>query len=86
MTRIGIVTEQPGETRVAATPQTAGKLRALGYDITVETGAGHGSSFPDASYEASGASIVDRNTAWSADIVLKVAAPTGDVVRCIRHR
>ncbi|WP_447946177.1 Re/Si-specific NAD(P)(+) transhydrogenase subunit alpha [Microbacterium lacticum] len=77
MTRIGIVTEQPGETRVAATPQTAGKLRALGYDITVETGAGHGSSFPDASYEASGASIVDRDTAWSADIVLKVAAPTG---------
>lgn len=77
MTRIGIVTEQPGETRVAATPQTAGKLRALGYDITVETGAGHGSSFPDASYEASGASIVDRDTAWTADIVLKVAAPTG---------
>ena len=77
MTRIGIVTEQAGETRVAATPQTAGKLRALGYDITVETGAGHGSSFPDASYEASGASIVDRDTAWSADIVLKVAAPTG---------
>ncbi|WP_288785085.1 Re/Si-specific NAD(P)(+) transhydrogenase subunit alpha [uncultured Microbacterium sp.] len=77
MTRIGIVTEQPGETRVAATPQTAGKLRALGYDITVETGAGHGSSFPDASYEASGASIVDRDTAWSADIVLKVSAPTG---------
>ena len=77
MTRIGIVTEQPGETRVAATPQTAGKLRALGYDITVETGAGHGSSFPDASYEASGAAIVDRDTAWSADIVLKVAAPTG---------
>ena len=68
MTRIGIVTEQPGETRVAATPQTAAKLRALGYDIVVETSAGHESSFPDASYEASGAAIVDRATAWgSAD-------------------
>lgn len=76
MTRIGIVTEQPGETRVAATPQTAAKLRALGYDIVVETSAGHESSFPDASYEASGAAIVDRATAWGSDIVLKVAAPT----------
>ena len=76
MTRIGIVTEQPGETRVAATPQTAAKLRALGYDIVVESGAGHESSFPDASYEASGAAIVDRATAWGSDIVLKVAAPT----------
>ena len=46
MTRIGIVTEQPGETRVAATPQTAAKLRALGYDIVVETSAGHEWSFP----------------------------------------
>ena len=76
MTRIGIVTEQPGETRVAATPQTAAKLRTLGYDIVVETSAGHESSFPDASYEASGAAIVDRATAWGSDIVLKVAAPT----------
>ncbi len=76
MTRIGIVTEQPGETRVAATPQTAAKLRALGYDIVVESGAGHESSFPDASYEASGAAIVDRATAWGSDIVLKVTAPT----------
>lgn len=80
MTRIGIVTEQPGETRVAATPQTVGKIRALGYDVVVEQGAGHESSFPDASYEASGATIVDRATAWASDIVLKVAAPTPDEI------
>ena len=80
MTRIGIVTEQPGETRVAATPQTVGKIRALGYDVVVEQGAGHESSFPDASYEASGAAIVDRATAWASDIVLKVAAPTPDEI------
>ena len=70
MTRIGIVTEQPGETRVAATPQTAAKLRALGYDIVVESSAGHESSFPDAAYEASGAAIVDRATAWGSAIGL----------------
>lgn len=84
MTRIGIVTEQPGETRVAATPQTVGKIRALGYDVVVEHGAGHGSSFPDASYEASGATIASRTDAWGADIVLKVAAPTADEIALLQ--
>ena len=35
MTRIGIVTEQPGENRVATTPTTVPKLLALGYDVVV---------------------------------------------------
>ena len=29
-----------GETRVAATPETVKKLKSLGLDVTVETGAG----------------------------------------------
>ena len=32
MTRIGVVREQDGETRVAATPDTVAKIVALGYD------------------------------------------------------
>lgn len=76
MTRIGIVAEAPGETRVAATPTTVPKLIALGYDVVVEAGAGEGSSFPDASYEASGARIVDGDEAWAASVVLKVNAPS----------
>ncbi|WP_243077227.1 Re/Si-specific NAD(P)(+) transhydrogenase subunit alpha [Microbacterium sp. SS28] len=80
MARIGIVAEQAGETRVAATPSTVEKLRGLGYDVIVERGAGSASAFPDAAFEASGAALVDRADAWHADIVLKVDAPTPDEV------
>jgi H+-translocating NAD(P) transhydrogenase subunit alpha len=78
--RIGIVAERPGETRVAATPATVHKLHALGYETVVEAGAGAASAFPDAAYEASGSAVVDGATAWSADVVLKVNAPTPDEV------
>ncbi|MBW9122441.1 Re/Si-specific NAD(P)(+) transhydrogenase subunit alpha [Microbacterium trichothecenolyticum] len=76
MTRIGIVAEAPGETRVAATPTTVLKLIALGYDVVVEAGAGAGSSFPDAAFAHAGATVVDGATAWASPIVLKVNAPT----------
>ncbi|MDW4571393.1 Re/Si-specific NAD(P)(+) transhydrogenase subunit alpha [Microbacterium sp. M3] len=76
MTRIGIVAEAPGETRVAATPTTVPKLIALGYDVVVEAGAGVASSFPDAAYTAAGATVVSGSEAWLSPIVLKVNAPT----------
>ncbi|WP_374312915.1 Re/Si-specific NAD(P)(+) transhydrogenase subunit alpha [Microbacterium sp.] len=75
MTRIGIVAEAPGENRVAATPTTVPKIIALGYEVVVESGAGAGSSFPDAAYAAAGASVVDADTAWASPIILKVNAP-----------
>ncbi|MFH8251113.1 Re/Si-specific NAD(P)(+) transhydrogenase subunit alpha [Microbacterium sp. B2969] len=76
MSRIGIVAELPGETRVSATPSTVGKLIALGYDVVVEAGAGQASAFPDDAYRDAGGAVVDCATAWQADIVLKVDAPT----------
>jgi len=76
MARIGIVRERDGETRVAASPTTVGKIRALGYDVSVEAGAGAASSFPDAAYTATGATIATRDETWGADVVLSVAAPT----------
>ncbi len=60
MTRIGIVGEQAGETRVSATPVTIEKLAGLGYEVVVERGAGAASAFPDADFERAGAAIVDR--------------------------
>lgn len=65
----------PGETRVAATPETVKKLKAQGHDVCVESGAGVASSAPDDLYRAAGASIVDAAGAWAADLVLKVRAP-----------
>ena len=76
MTRIGIVAEQEGETRVSATPATAAKLQDLGYEVVVERGAGERSAFPDTAYAEAGALLVSGDEAWAAPIVLKVDAPT----------
>lgn len=76
MTRIGVVTEQRPETRVAATPATVKQLIALGYEVVVEAGAGGRSAFPDDAYVAAGAGLVDGGVAFASDLVLKVNAPT----------
>ncbi|MDP4585805.1 MAG: Re/Si-specific NAD(P)(+) transhydrogenase subunit alpha [Microbacteriaceae bacterium] len=80
MTQLGIVNEGDGETRVSATPETVGKLLALGYDVVVEKGAGSRSSCPDDQYEKAGARLVTRKVAWSSQIVMKVNAPTDDEI------
>ena len=56
---IGIPREtRPGETRVAATPETVKKLAASGaHKIVVEGGAGQGLRIPDADYVAAGATV-----------------------------
>ena len=74
---IGIPKESlQGETRVAATPDTVGKLLKLGFDVAVQSGAGALASFDDASYEAAGAKVVNEKEAWKADIIFKLNAPT----------
>ena len=77
---IGIPREtRPGETRVAATPETIRKLTASGkHAVIVESGAGVASSVPDDAYEAVGARIGGAAEALGADLVLKVRAPTSD--------
>jgi H+-translocating NAD(P) transhydrogenase subunit alpha len=77
--RIGVPRESSnGETRVAATPPTVKQLVALGYEVTVECGAGALASFPDEAYREAGAELGDAEKAWSADIVFRVNAPTDD--------
>ena len=80
---IGIVRESaPGETRVAGTPATVAQLLKLGYRVAVETGAGEKSSFTDEAYAEAGAEVTDTATAWGADVVLKVNAPsTGEIAQ-----
>jgi NAD(P) transhydrogenase subunit alpha len=74
---IGVPAEsKPGEARVAATPRTVAQLVQLGYDVAVERGAGARASFADEAYAAADARVVDRDEAWTADLVLKVNAPT----------
>jgi proton-translocating NAD(P)+ transhydrogenase subunit alpha len=76
--QIGIPAEtRPGETRVAATPETVKKLAAGGrHAILVQSGAGVAASVPDREFEAAGAKIVPGAQDLSAaDIVLKVRGP-----------
>jgi NAD(P) transhydrogenase subunit alpha len=64
------------ETRVALTPETAKKLAGLGFEVTVEAGAGERSRIPDTQYAAAGAQVGAAKAAGSADVILKVRRPT----------
>ena len=76
--KIAIVKERrPHETRVAATPETVKKLKALGADVTIEAGAGTAASYTDQAYSDAGATIApDAASAFAAgDIVFKIQRP-----------
>ncbi|OAQ21949.1 Formate/glycerate dehydrogenase catalytic domain-like protein, partial [Linnemannia elongata AG-77] len=73
---IGIPLETyPGETRIAATPETVSKLVAQGHRVTVQKDAGARAWFSDQAFLMAGAEIGDVRTAFAADLVLKVRAP-----------
>ena len=75
--KIGIPAEtRTGETRVAATPETVKKLIAAKHQVIVQSGAGVAASITDEAFVAAGASIGSAADALSADLVLKVRAPS----------
>ena len=83
--RIGVPLEtRPGETRVAATPETVKKLTAQGHQVVIQSGAGIGASQPDSAYEAVGATIGSAADAFGAEIVLKVRSPQEDELRQLK--
>jgi proton-translocating NAD(P)+ transhydrogenase subunit alpha len=73
----------PGETRIAATPQTVGQLIKLGYEVVVETGAGATSSFSDEAFTEAGADVASAEQVWAADVVLKVNAPDNEEIAAL---
>jgi NAD(P) transhydrogenase subunit alpha len=73
--RIAVAREtDPGEDRVAATPDTVKKMKALGAEVAVEPGAGVKSGVLDADYAAAGATVT-QDAVRDADVVLKVRRP-----------
>ncbi|MDX8385289.1 MAG: Re/Si-specific NAD(P)(+) transhydrogenase subunit alpha [Gallionella sp.] len=86
--RIGIPAEtSTGEKRVATVPDVVVKLIKLGFQVSVESGAGDGSNFSDDTYRDAGADITDgAGNIWSgSDIVLKVTVPTSAEVELMRE-
>ena len=72
----------PGETRVAAIPETVKALAALGLAVSTEPGAGEGSHFLDAAFEDNGAThegAIPANTT----LLLTVRGVTADEVQTI---
>ena len=75
--KIAVLKESaPGETRVAATPETVKKIVGLGHSVSVQAGAGVGASAPDDQYAAAGATISADGGIGEADLVVKVRRPT----------
>ncbi|HEY0429190.1 MAG TPA: Re/Si-specific NAD(P)(+) transhydrogenase subunit alpha [Pyrinomonadaceae bacterium] len=88
MVRIGIPKEiHPGERRVAATPQTVLRLKKLGFEVAIETGAGREIDCYDSTYKEAGAVIVnDAKELWaSSDVVIKVRPPEQNETDLLRE-
>ena len=64
----------PLEPRVAASPDTVKKFKALGAEVVIETGAGIKSGVPDAEFTAAGATV-SADALKDADIIIKVKRP-----------
>jgi len=86
--RIGVPKEAaPGERRVALVPESVKKLIQVGYDVSIEAGAGETAGYPDAAYRDAGAAAETDSASLlgSADLVLKVGAPTAAEVSSMRQ-
>jgi NAD(P) transhydrogenase subunit alpha len=87
MTAIAVIKERlNGETRVAAVPETVKKLIGSGFSVVFEAGAGESATYPDADYQAAGATIVPTAQAAlsAADVLLKVRAPSETEAAALR--
>ena len=71
----------PGEQRVALTPaNVSALLKKQGVEIIIERGAGDIAGYPDSTYEAAGAKLVDRDEVFSsAQVVLQVQTPGSNI-------
>jgi alanine dehydrogenase len=86
--KVGVPTEiKPDEYRVALTPAGARELAEHGHDVLIQSGAGEGSSIPDAEYAAQGARLVATapEVFAEAELVLGVKEPQPSEVELLRR-
>jgi NAD(P) transhydrogenase subunit alpha len=84
--KVAVVKETaPGERRVALVPEMVARLRDAGLDVLIESGAGDGAWFADASYAQAGATITSRDELVSgADVLLMVTRPEDALLAALR--
>jgi H+-translocating NAD(P) transhydrogenase subunit alpha len=79
--KIGVPKESAdGERRVALIPDAVRSLKGKELEVGVESGAGEGAGHPDSQYQEVDAEIGGADSAWGADVVVKVAVPTADEI------
>lgn len=86
--KIGIPKERySGESRVAITPDVAAKILTLGFELTLESGAGAAASFSDAAYQQVGVNLEpDAKRLWTnSDVIIKVRAPDNDEIHYLNN-
>jgi alanine dehydrogenase len=86
--KVGIPSEvKNNEFRVAITPAGVFEFTRAGHQVSVQAGAGVGSSISDADYAAAGATILpSADDVWgSADLVLKVKEPIAEEYHRMRE-
>jgi NAD(P) transhydrogenase subunit alpha len=75
--RIAVPKEiREGEKRVALVPDIINKLTRLGYEVSIESGAGTYSQATDEDFKSAGASVVNGDVLKDADVVLSVSPLT----------
>ena len=85
MVTIAATPEQPGETRVAISPETARKLVGFGCRVQIASGSGRYSRYSDDAYTAVGAMVVETpaQALNGAGILLKVGRPKLDEIKAL---
>ena len=82
--RIAVAREsEPGEARVALVPELLAKLRAVGYDVAVQPGAGRLALMTEEAYAAAGATVTPE-ALTSADLVVSVQPLPEGAVQALR--
>ncbi len=84
---VAATAESGDESRVALSPETAKKFKALGAEVRLQAGAGRGSFFPDQAFADAGAKIVPtaEDALSGADIVLKVRRPSAQDIAAMKR-
>ncbi|NIP49867.1 MAG: alanine dehydrogenase [Gammaproteobacteria bacterium] len=74
--KIGVIKEtKDRENRVALTPHGAKQLICEGHEVCIEKDAGVGSGFTNEAYKSVGTRIVNTETAWDSELVIKIKEP-----------
>jgi len=73
-----------GERRVAITPESARQLVDAGLVVTIESGAGAESGYPDAAYQAAGAEVAASAALGTVDVLAHVRPLTVETIGALK--